>query len=84
MRGTGEERASHERHTSPRGIRITSWCRNYCLVGRGRAANGTGCFALVETNNKSRKLNRRYRLSVARTTYERLQRPSRRIRFVLS
>lgn len=35
MRGTREERASHERHTSPRGIRITSCCRNYCPVGRG-------------------------------------------------
>lgn len=47
------------------GIRITSGCRNYCPVGRSRAANGTGCFALVETNDKSRKLNRRYRLSIA-------------------
>lgn len=28
------------------------------------AANGTGCFALVETADKSRKLNRRHRLSI--------------------
>ena len=49
---------------SPHGIRITLGCRNYCPVGRGRAANGTGCFALVETADKSRKLNRRHRLSI--------------------
>lgn len=49
---------------SPRGIRITSGCRNYWPVGRGRAANGTGCFALVEMADKSRKLNRRHRLSI--------------------
>lgn len=29
-----------------------------------RSANGTGCFALVETYDKSRKLNHRYRLSI--------------------
>jgi hypothetical protein len=28
---------------------------NYCPVGRRQAANGTGCFALVETDDKSRK-----------------------------
>jgi len=29
-----------------------------------RSTNGTGCFALVETYDKSRKLNHRYRLLI--------------------
>ena len=42
----------------PRGVGIIA------PVGRGRAANGTGCFALVETADKSWKLNRRHRLPI--------------------
>lgn len=39
--------------------------RGVGIIGPWAAAtNGTGCFALVETADKSRKLNRRHRLSI--------------------
>lgn len=64
MRRTSFARAAH----------LASRNTYYLVVGVGIIASwaatepqmGTGCFALEETNNKSRKLNRRYRLSMAR------------------